>query len=567
MLNLRISQKLLLMSLLTTGMAIALISAVIQYSMTSGFNRYLAQTEFASIDLLPQLLEAEYKEQGDWQKVFADPTVMARLIAQNENQHNPRFSAPPLGGNEGPPGGTSQLLDPNPPGDPDNEYNVVGPLGHKRQDESVQIASSDIAGRSGPIFEGLRSGASKSVTGEPGHGYGNEDFRRPGAGGRAAGDGPPPPYPPFRMDLFKRIGVFDRDGALLWGAPSAKGSDATLDLHCNGSVVGSLRLAQSETLNGEFENSFVEQQNRNIFLVSILAMVAASAVAIFFSRDLIKAIDALLQVTRELIAGNLNVRSDLSRVDELGQLSRDLNTLASTLEQHDRSHKQWMTDTSHELRTPVAVLRAQVEALQDGVQEPNQRTLAVLHDEVMVLGKMIDDLHDLARYDAKQLNLALIPADVGAILMEQIEAFDERFQKKSVKVDTSSIKDLHCIISVDPFRIKQLFVNLLENSLRYTDEGGQLKITSSIEDKFLLLNFDDSEPGVPQELLLSIFERFYRVESSRSRVYGGSGLGLAICKTVAEGHGGAIRALPSPLGGLRVELKLPLMEKRQNEQG
>ncbi len=450
------------------------------YSITTGFSYYVAQTELASLDTIPHLLEKLYVEKGNWQNVFSDSSLMNDLFGINENLHRPR---------------TRDVFEevPRPPG-------IL------------------------PIHEPY----------------------------------PPPPFPPFRVDLFHRIGVFDSSGKLLWGTNKAKDSRAMIPLLDGAALIGSFRVAVSETLDKEIETNFIAEQSRTLIFLCLFAVAIAFTSAKFMSKHFVDAIDLIVHFTRKLRSGELSTRIELLRSDELGQLAQDLNMLASTLEQHDQSHKKWITDTSHELRTPVAVLRAQVEALQDGVQEPNQATLDVLHNQVMILGKLIDDLHDLARFDLNQLKFHFVPTDIPAILIESIESFEDRFKLKSIRVDTSSICNAHCVLSADPARLRQLFENLFENSLRYTDEGGQFVVSARNDGTSFVICVEDSAPGVPAELLTSIFERFYRIESSRNRMYGGTGLGLSICKIIAEGHKASIRALPSPLGGLKIELRLSL---------
>ncbi|MBX9686973.1 MAG: HAMP domain-containing protein [Candidatus Obscuribacterales bacterium] len=377
-----------------------------------------------------------------------------------------------------------------------------------------------------------------------------------------------PPFPPFRIELFKRIGIFDLEKKLLWGNESARNSQAELPIKlADGSQIASLRLQAAERVSKDLESAFVAEQSRNLVLVSLVAVILATAAALLLSKDIVDAVRILEHGTKRLNEGDLAARIDLQRSDELGRLAQDFNILAANLEIHDRAHKQWIADTSHELRTPVAVLRAQVEALQDGVQEANPRTLQVLHDEVMSLGKLIDDLYDLARFDVKQLNFHLLPTEIASVLQDTVDSFAERFQQKRITLDNSKTKDLKSLVKADSSRLKQLFANLLENSLRYTEEGGRLEISSKTEVDFLILNFADSAPGVPEELVLRIFERFYRLESSRSREYGGSGLGLAICKTIVESHGGSIVAGLSDLGGLKIEVKLPIYAAEGNSSG
>ncbi|MCC7528361.1 MAG: hypothetical protein IT342_07550 [Candidatus Melainabacteria bacterium] len=216
-----------------------------------------------------------------------------------------------------------------------------------------------------------------------------------------------------------------------------------------------------------------------------------------------------------------------------------------------------MADTSHELRTPIAILRAQVEAFQDGIQEVTPKTLQVLHTEIMGLSKLVDDLHWLARFDVGSLKHSFVPVDVVSTLQDVSDLFEERYAEKELTIDKSGITSESCTVYADNNRMRQVFINLLENSLRYTDKGGKLKFSIEKSPTAIVLRFDDSHPGIPDELMPKVFDRFFRVECSRSRELGGSGLGLAICKTIIEAHSGSINASKSDLGGIRIEIVLP----------
>lgn len=533
--KLGIFQKLLLMFVLVTCTAVGLVSGLMQISFSTGFARYLAESELKTIDNIPQSLAEEYKKNPNWKSIFGDKELIDEIIAKNEDMHDPRLLPLPSGsrGMHRPPG--RLRIDPNRPGGPQSLTRPGGPTDRILPDRALS---------GGPTERTLPDRA------PPDRPPPLEEAEPP----------QPPPYPPFRLDVFRRIGVFDMQSNLLWGNSTAKDSAASLPVTVDGAEVAQLKLAPSERAGLELEEGFIRKQSTNLLLASLLALAIAAISAILFSRHLVRAINSLLTMTHELIDGNYSSRSIAQSSDELGELNDNLNKLASTLEQHDRAHKQWVTDTSHELRTPVAILRAQVEALQDGVQDANPKTLSVLHNEVMTMSKMIDDLYDLARSDAKQVNYSFVRADISALIIEQYSLFAEKFAAKNIEVNLSSIKEFKCIIKVDPFKLKQLFQNLLQNSVRYTDEGGKLIISAKKETDHIELALDDTAPGVPAASIAKIFERFYRVESSRSREHGGSGLGLAICKTIVEGHGGEISASQSEYGGLRIDIKLPIRE-------
>jgi two-component system sensor histidine kinase BaeS len=215
-----------------------------------------------------------------------------------------------------------------------------------------------------------------------------------------------------------------------------------------------------------------------------------------------------------------------------------------------------MADVSHELRTPLAVLRGELEALQDGVRRPDSAAFSSLQSEVALLTKLVDDLHQLSLSDLGALAYRKSAVNASALLQLSVAAFRERFQHKSIQLTTH----LHpeAVIFGDPDRLNQLFNNLMENSLRYTDDGGQLEVETELRQQRLIIHWRDSAPGISDEQLALIFERFYRAESSRNRASGGSGLGLAICAKIVEAHDGRLYADHSALGGVQITVELPL---------
>jgi len=241
------------------------------------------------------------------------------------------------------------------------------------------------------------------------------------------------------------------------------------------------------------------------------------------------------------------------------ELAAAFASLAVNMAELDKGQRKWVADTSHELRTPIAVLRAQVEAFQDGVQAVTPRNMEVLHKEIMALSKLVDDLHWLAKSDVGAIKPTAVPVDINQSLQDVLEGFEERRASKAIKLENLVPSDTRLIANADASRIRQVLTNVIENSLRYTNKGGSLKITHELSDTSLKLFFDDTEPGVATEILPKIFDRFYRAESSRSRTLGGSGLGLAICLNNMQLLGGSIEAHPSELGGLKITVTLPMM--------
>src|SRR5256714_258306 len=254
-------------------------------------------------------------------------------------------------------------------------------------------------------------------------------------------------------------------------------------------------------------------------------------------------------------AGDSAPRVRVRSQDELGRLAGDFNRLAETLERNETLRRRFMADVSHELRTPLAVLSAELEAMEDGVRPLTRASLASLRGEVSALGKLVEDLNQLALADVGALAYRKRRVDVVPLLEHALESFRDRLAERGLALEARL--DGAARVFGDADRLTQMFRNLLENSARYTERGGRVRVGIRRRDSRVAIDFEDSAPGVPTESLEHLFERFYRVEGSRSRANGGARLGLAICPRIAVAHGGEIAAEPSPLGGLRVSVALP----------
>lgn len=324
----------------------------------------------------------------------------------------------------------------------------------------------------------------------------------------------------------------------------------------NGAEVGAVIASPVERLTRNTDINFDRQQRQTSWLIVALSTLLAALATFPLARGLLAPVKRLVDGTHKLAAGDFTTRVAPTSEDELGRLAEDFNQLASTLEKNQQMRRDFMADISHELRTPLAVLRGELEAIQDGVRKFTPETLASLQAEVGTLTKLVDDLHQLSMSDEGALAYQKAPVDLIPLLEVAGGAFRERFASRGLKLQFS-LPDSITVFG-DRDRLMQLFNNLLENSLRYTDSGGSLKISAEQHDKTVRLTFADSAPGVSDDQLQKLFERFYRTEGSRNRASGGSGLGLAICLNIVEAHNGRIIAAHSPFGGLSITVELPL---------
>jgi two-component system sensor histidine kinase BaeS len=216
-----------------------------------------------------------------------------------------------------------------------------------------------------------------------------------------------------------------------------------------------------------------------------------------------------------------------------------------------------MSDMAHELRTPLAIISGELEAMSDGIRPLDTEHLASVREEVKHLSSLVDDLHSLTLTDSGALAYKMRPLHLNELLQLAAESFTGRMSSKALNLNIS-LPDSHVKLQGDEHRLRQLLHNLFDNSVRYTDEGGSISVSLTVEGKQAMLVISDSAPGASEDECENLFQRLYRIEGSRNRNSGGSGLGLAICRNIVEAHGGQIKAKPSALGGLEISAMLPL---------
>jgi len=356
------------------------------------------------------------------------------------------------------------------------------------------------------------------------------------------------------------LSLLDANRAHVVG-PAISGANESLTqpVIVKGSTVGWL-VAQGPAFGGA-DTRFLQQQLRTSWIIGGLAILLAAVVAIPLARGFLSPIRRLAKATHRLAAGDYAPRIEASTRDELGELIGDFNQLAQTLQNSEQARRGFLADISHELRTPLAVLKAELEALQDGVRSLTPEAVKSLQAEVAILGVLINDLYDLAVADLGAVHYRMERVDLADLMRTTLRGFASRFSEHQLMVDDSRISGTPLVVKGDARRITQVLNNVLENTIRYTDAGGSVEIAAARSGRDVVIDVHDSAPGVAAELLPRLFERLFRVESSRNRARGGSGLGLSLCRSILDAHGGEISAHSSPLGGLWVRVRLPLAEK------
>jgi len=322
--------------------------------------------------------------------------------------------------------------------------------------------------------------------------------------------------------------------------------------------VGYLGLLPLKILAEDRQVRFAREQRQTFALIALAMVFLAALLSIPLAQRMVKRIRNMASATHLLASGRYDTRVPVESSDELGRLARDFNALALTLERHEQARRQWIADISHELRTPLSILRGEIEALQDGVRAATPQTIGSLHGEVIRLSRLVNDLYDLSLSDLGALAYSKSDIDLAQALLQALDPYRPEYADKGISLETDLPAGTAFPLFADYERLRQLFSNLLENSLKYTDPGGRLRIFVERNNGKATVHFQDSGPGVPEGELEKLFDRLYRVDSSRNRESGGAGLGLSICRSIVLAHEGAIAAFPSPLGGLWVKIEFPM---------
>ena len=358
---------------------------------------------------------------------------------------------------------------------------------------------------------------------------------------------------PDRLGLSSRLSLYDANKQFVVGEPS----DIPVSyrpIMVNDKIVGYLGLKPVLDKDDALSINFFSNQKRYLLLIYGLTFLTSLIAALLLATYFKKPIQRLLNATRELTKGHYQHQVKINRNDELGDLSNEINQLAVILDQHEQSRRQWVADTSHELKTPLAVLQAQIEAMQDGIRKPTPEHFESMLRQVTSLKKLTQDLADLAQAEAQQLTCYLADVNPWTVVLQEVENFKPKFAQADLSI---SVQGEGANLQLDIDRFKQIMVNLLGNSIRYTEAGGEVHVHTEQSATHWSVIVDDSPLGLSDEQLARLGERFYRVDDSRTRSTGGTGLGLALSGKIAQALGGKLSFEHSPLGGLRCKLTFP----------
>lgn len=294
------------------------------------------------------------------------------------------------------------------------------------------------------------------------------------------------------------------------------------------------------------------------FLVwgGLLAIGLALLLTFFLSRRISSPIKTLSMAARRLGQGDLTQRVNLTNKGEMGELAQAFNSMASDLEHAEKLRRDMVADSAHELRTPLTNIRGYLEAIRDGIKQPDEESISSLEEEAALLSRLVDDLQELSLAEAGKLHLVLNEGDIEKLIRQAVNTRNPRAESKGLTL----LSDLPNIppLAMDTQRIGQVLNNLIDNAIAHTGSGGTIIVSAETTDHSVTVHVTDTGEGIPADELPNIFERFYRVDKSRTRRTGGSGLGLTIARRLVEAHGGTIKAESEPEKGSRFSFSLPL---------
>jgi two-component system, OmpR family, sensor histidine kinase BaeS len=366
------------------------------------------------------------------------------------------------------------------------------------------------------------------------------------------------------------VQVVDPSGRLVWDATQNLGSSAMLEMHrqmggggalgpenrlpvtFNGRVVGTAVVRLPAPGLSPADAQFHQSVNSLFIIGGLAGALLALAMGAFLARRATAPARELAAAARDLSKDRTR-RVQVSGTNEFGEMGQAFNNMADAIEAEDRLRRSFAASVAHELRTPLTILRSQVEALQDHVVRAGPRSLASLHEEVMRLGRLVADLESLAVADAAGFSLKPVRSALQPLVQEVLGEFAGPFAAEGIRLES----ELGPVAAnVDPGRMRQVLSNLLSNALKFTPEGGLVRVGLGAEAGRAVIRVRNSGPGIPAEDLPQVFDRFFRGRGARGA---GSGIGLTVVSELVSAHGGTVDIESDPGTGTVVAVGLPLV--------
>jgi len=383
---------------------------------------------------------------------------------------------------------------------------------------------------------------------------------RPGHMGQGMGPVMAPGMPGgWQFEVADRNGIvvaasrFEDIGVQL----SAAQLGQSVPIEVAGQEVGFLLPSTSATSLREPEEAFLQRLRETIVPVGVAACAVAILLGLILTWQLTDPLRKLKAAAQGIAGGDLSQRVDIKSKDEIGELGRAFNEMAEHLSRAEELRRNMTADIAHELRTPLSVIRGNLEAIADGVFPPTKENVDSIHREAVLLSRLVDDLQELALAEAGQLRIEPELTDVTSLIGRVVANVAPRAESEGISIVTDLAPDLP-LVSVDSQRIGQVISNLVDNALRHSPEGGKVTVSSKRVGEAVQVDVVDQGPGLSPEELSLVFDRFYRGDKTRARATGGAGLGLAIVKQLVEAHGGRVWVESTEGQGATFSFTLPV---------
>ena len=329
-------------------------------------------------------------------------------------------------------------------------------------------------------------------------------------------------------------------------------NDRVLSLTVRGELVGYL-VFTPYTFTQRF--GFVRALLIPIGIISFILALFLVIVAALLFRRFVNPLADVIYAARSVATGKLDTRISTTGPQDLRTLSESFNEMAASLERNDRERRDMLADIAHELRTPLSIIRGRLEGIVDGIYPENGPQVSMALEQTYAMQRLVDDLRLLTLVETRQLPFDMREVNAGEVINSVIDMFSAEALEKNISLSFPE-KNGNLTAFIDPQRFEQVIGNLLGNALRYVPDGGKVMVTANETREGVRVTVNDNGPGIPEDDLPFIFDRFWRKEKSRTRASGGSGLGLAIAKQLVEAQGGTITAMNLLGGGLQVMVEL-----------
>ncbi|MDO6721241.1 ATP-binding protein [Psychrosphaera sp. 1_MG-2023] len=494
--------------LILFGFSILLVTSLVtlmQWSLGRGMVEYVNTKEVQALQPLVAQLIVEYKKNDSWSSMTNRHNKFRRLISE-------------------------QLSD--------SEFSPRGNRQGNRQDDRSRPSR-----RPPPPHE---RDARDAAEGPIAQGGPRQQFDRQ----------PPPPNESKQV----HYAILDATGEVVVGQYLSDLDYSKTPMTIDDFVIGQFAVSKRSQLTKGYEVDFVNQQQSYFWIIATFVLTLVALITLPLTRHLVQPLKQIKNGMHGLTQGEYDQQIQLKRKDEFGELSEHFNELALTLSENESARKRWLANISHELRTPVAILRGELEAMLDDVRPLTKFNIVSVNDEVKHLQRLIDDLNLLASADIGGMRYRKERVELNDLIEGEVEKYRGYLADSGIKLVTK-VEDKNITLYADQTRLCQLFENIINNCIKYSGATSiSLNVSRELEGgkEFVVINFEDNGIGVDEIHLPNLFEHLYRVDNSRNRKTGGSGLGLSICRHIVTGHQGEIFAEKAASGGLSIMIKLPI---------